>query len=298
MSRLESMITTDILKGKLTEETGEVSAQFLRGAKEALGIYQEWGLKSNVDLSKFTPVPHVKNEAKRVGAFFTLGVDSFYTLMTNVDDIDDLIYVKGFEAKIKQPRLMEDILLNIQHVARYFGKNTVFWISDIRNSLDRHVDWYTYGHGPALAAAALLREDTYKKIYIPASYTRQDAGIKCASHPAIDPLWSTESLTFVHDGPISRPDKLRRLSQSKVALDMLRVCYQGTSYNCGVCTKCVRTMLTLNLLGLRSCFGERPPLEHINHLAQEELRNPNRGVLWRQNIEEAEKLLKALKGQL
>jgi hypothetical protein len=295
MSRLESLIAANILTGSLPQTTGEVSAKFLKGARKALDIYRSWGLPRNVDLSSFTPV-ELKTNGEKVGLFFTLGVDSFYSLLTHVNEIDDIIYVAGFERRLKE-KVLNDVMDKIELVARKYDKGCYLIDSNLRDTVDKYADWYRYGHGPSLASVALSMDHTYKKIYIAASNTLKVIQ-KCSSHPYIDPLWSTETLTFVHDAPITRIEKLKKISESQFALDLLRVCYQGHSYNCSKCPKCVRTMLSIHLLGLNSTsFGKRPSLSAINKLSHQEM-NTTGWPLWDQNIKELEKLLKALKGQL
>lgn len=294
MSRLESMIAANFLTGKLPEYQGEVSEKFLKGARKAIDLYRGWGWNGNVDLSGFTPVKH-KVGGDKVGSFFTLGVDSFYTLLRN-EDIEDIIYIYGFEKKLSRD-VLEQIENRIEQVAKLFDKKAVFWTSHIRSYLDKHANWPKYSHGPALAAEGLLRENIYKKLYIPASF--HDPAIAFGSHPTTDPLWSTESLEFVHDGLLSRTEKIKYIaSKSSFAMDKLRVCFQGKEYNCCDCKKCARTIISLNLLGLQSAaFKKRPSLKKISQFAQEERDKPT-WALWMQNINEAQKLIKALKGEL
>lgn len=289
------MIAANILTGKLPQTTGKVSAKFLKGAREALDIYRSWGLQTNVDLSGFTPVQR-EASGDRVGAFFSLGVDSFYTLLTHLDEIDDLIYVIGFERKIRAD-VLEKVVKEIELAAKKFEKRAVFIQSNIRDTLDKHVHWYRYGHGPALASVGLAKQQDYKKIYIAASNTMANKQ-KCATHPHIDPLWSTEALQFVHDGLVTRIEKLKEIAKYPFALNQLRVCWQGTDYNCSNCEKCIRTMISLNLLGLNSSsFGKLPSPSHISEISRGAMGTTN-WLMWEHNIEEAERLLKAIKGQL
>jgi hypothetical protein len=293
MSHLESMIAANLLTGKLPQTTGEVSAKFLEGARKALDIYRSWGAPCDVSLASFTPVAH-KTGGDKVACFFTLGVDSFYTLLKHIDEIDDLIFVENFEIRLS-PHVRDKTVATIREVAKHYGKTAVIERSDVRSRLDRFVEWYRYGHGPALASVALAHKDIYRKVYIAASNTMR--GIqKCSSHPHIDPLWSTETLQFIHDSPITRLEKLRTIGEDTFALNLLRVCYQGGEYNCSKCEKCVRTMISLRLLGLHSTsFGKIPPLADIAVLSRKAAGTTN-WPLWAQNIDETEALLKALKG--
>lgn len=63
----------------------------------------------------------------------------------------------------------------------------------------------------------------------------------------LDPLWSTEGLTVVHDGCEADLNvKLAFVTQSPLVLETLRVCPGfGNGYNCGRCMKCMRTMVAL-----------------------------------------------------
>ena len=70
---------------------------------------------------------------------------------------------------------------------------------------------------------------------------RQDGEILFGSHPLLDPLWSTETLAFVHDGcEANRMEKVRRIAESPLLLEGLRVCVDDRGpdvYNCGSCWK-------------------------------------------------------------
>jgi hypothetical protein len=300
MSHSESRIAIGLLTGQALPPNTPVSARFLDGVQKAHAIYKEWGLHTTLDVSRYTPVAH-RHGGQRVAAFFTLGVDSFCTLLQHRDEIDDLIYVIGFERKI-QDQILDNIIESIQKVAAYFHKNAVFVSSNLRDEIDPHVAWYRYGHGPALASIGLEREDQYRKIYIPASNTLSCIQ-KCATHPHIDHLWSTETLEFVHDNPITRVEKVQIIGQhSQYALDHIRVCYQGTHIgNCSICEKCVRTMLTIYGLGFASsAFGALPSLDHINMISQNTQGSTN-WPLWMQNFtlfKHDEQMLKALTDQL
>jgi hypothetical protein len=71
----------------------------------------------------------------------------------------------------------------------------------------------------------------------------------------LDPLWSTDTVRFVHDGcEATRTEKVQHIAASPLVLATLRVCWPdwGEEYNCGSCEKCIRTMLGLHLAGALS----------------------------------------------
>jgi hypothetical protein len=81
------------------------------------------------------------------------------------------------------------------------------------------------------------------------------------SHPLLDPLWSTATLQFLHDGSEARRlDKLRRIADEKLAMKYLRACDNPSSSGfCGQCEKCLRTMVGLHVIGK---LGDFPALPH------------------------------------
>ncbi|EPR30570.1 hypothetical protein dsat_1292 [Alkalidesulfovibrio alkalitolerans DSM 16529] len=72
------------------------------------------------------------------------------------------------------------------------------------------------------------------------------------STPLTDQLCATEAMQLVLDGcAFDRTEKVRWLSENTEILDDLRVCWAGENLdrNCGVCEKCVRTMLNFWAVG-------------------------------------------------
>src|SRR5690606_31766343 len=91
----------------------------------------------------------------------------------------------------------------------------------------------------------------WAQFYIPSSYTSTSYPRR-GTHPSLDPLLSTESLTFVHHGTeLNRVNKLALISKDSESYSRLRVCWiQDLGLkNCGQCEKCIRTMLALKIHG-------------------------------------------------
>jgi hypothetical protein len=90
------------------------------------------------------------------------------------------------------------------------------------------------------------------------------------SHPLLDPLWSTEATTIIHDGSeATRAEKIMNwICRSDLALQNLRVCLSpNDQYNCGRCEKCLRTMIPLYVAGClgRSAFPRELPIKEAAH---------------------------------
>ena len=132
--------------------------------------------------------------------------------------------------------------------------------TNLRETRWREVDWAHLGHGCALAAISHALDGLVSTILVPSGAGYGDLR-PWASHPITDPLLSSSSLRVVHDGATAhRVDKITLVAESATALRELRVCFRDEyDGNCGQCPKCVRTMLTLELLGAldrASCFGD------------------------------------------
>lgn len=200
---------------------------------------------------------------RRTGLFFSMGVDSFYSLLKNqrhlptgATSISHLIAVHGFDVahdgwKREFPELLLD---HFQRVATETGTTLVPVTSNIRQVGARLAPW-TMLHGAAMASISLALGAAFHHVTIAASATYARLA-PWGTHPVLDPLWSTAAVTFSHDGcEKDTIDKTRIVANSPLVLEHLRVCPGYVSgYNCGHCMKCMRTMIDLMQIGrLEQC---------------------------------------------
>src|SRR5699024_5668375 len=186
----------------------------------------------------------------RTVSCLTGGVDSFHTLIRNELDIDALMYVHGFNIPLARTDVRDVTSAHLQDIASITGKELIEGSTNIRRFLNHAGKWPTVTHGAALSAVGHLLSGQFGRQLIPASHTYSDT-FAWGSHPLLDHLWSSNRLSTVHDGAGStRVDKTKRVADYPAAREHLRVCWQNTGkYNCGVCDKCVRTMVALSLSG-------------------------------------------------
>lgn len=185
------------------------------------------------------------------GAFFSGGVDSYYTFLKHRDTISAHIFVTGFDIPLSNPALAARVSSEMRRTSASFGVNLVEVKTNLREFCDQFVNWRYY-HGAALASVAHLLSRQLGTIYIGATHTYADL-FPCGSHPMLDPLWSSEAVELIHDGcEATRFQKVEALAQSLTALKTLRVCYRNKSseLNCGRCEKCLRTMTSLYALNV------------------------------------------------
>jgi hypothetical protein len=72
------------------------------------------------------------------------------------------------------------------------------------------------------------------------------------SDPGIDYLLSTETTQVIHHGTgFRRTEKTEAIARWEETHDKLRVCaFDDSTLNCSKCEKCIRTMMTLDILGV------------------------------------------------
>jgi hypothetical protein len=242
------------------------------------------------------------------GAFFSGGVDSFYTVVKHLDDITHLVFVENvFDPRVPTGQAREAV----HAAAAEFGKPLLEVRANFRHVGDAAGVRHLLYHGPALAAIGLLLQGTFRRVLIGSTFSYDNLG-KWGSHPLIDPHWSTEQMEVVHDGcEATRPMKVARLADSEVAMRHLRVCQNrplpglvpSGRLNCGACKKCLITMtnlavagaldrcetfpdeLDLELLAQLSIDDERDFLRFSENLRAAETRNPELAGTLRECLE-------------
>lgn len=210
-------------------------------------------------------------EATEVGLFYSGGVDSSYSLIKNLIDhplnedvITQLVSIHGLDVRINAgtSATYERMRTDAVEIARRVGKGPVEVATNVQELMQRlHIPWGMLGHGSGLASVALLLQRMFHKIYV-APNGGSYAWLKPAgSHPLLDPLWSTEALTFVHDGSeATRLERIRLLVEHPVILDKLHVCWNQDpcEYNCGRCAKCLLVMIGLHAAGADGACATLP----------------------------------------
>jgi len=251
--------------GRPLRVEGPVSAQLLANLASIQAIYHAWNSGWHVIPVSAQPAQPVAPRGRGVACFFSGGVDSFYMLLKHLDEIDTLIFIHGFDIPLENTSLRARVSAAMGEVARTFAKPLIEVETNLKELLIRHAPW-EYAHGALLAGVALLLSPQFARIYIAASDAYGMAvKLPWGSHPLLDPLWSTEHTTIVHDGcEVMRIGKVARLAASDIALRWLRVCWENPNdeYNCGCCGKCLRTMASLRIVGaLDRCKTFDRPLD-------------------------------------
>lgn len=200
--------------------------------------------------------------------FYSGGVDAVNSLIDLIDHSPALFTIRGSDIFFSEndDKAWDIVVHNTKEMASSNNLDCIFcestfrmntdtinmksWINRAIKSSDNY--WHLYQHGIALIchSAPLAYYYNFNNIHIASSYTSKEKIVPCGSLPQID-----ENVRFsnckVHHNCFgdSRSDKIQKIIQycknnkTKIAL---RVCWQTrTGYNCCLCEKCIRTILSL-----------------------------------------------------
>jgi hypothetical protein len=245
---IPALLATAMATGERLVIDAPVSSRLLDAVPVAVDRYR----------SMFTQLSPTEVTAERVpptaepgatACFFTRGVDSWYSVISEPSGIDALVYVPGFDAWLDEPGRARAVGA-CQAAADRIGVRLVVVETNLRDVLGRDLEW-SIAHGGALAAVGLMLPGC-SRVLIPASYGPGELH-PWGSHAMLDPLFSTERVEIVHHGAATRVAKVRAIAESPwsdVALGSLTVCFDTPrDGNCGRCPKCAWTTVALHAVG-------------------------------------------------
>ena len=289
---LASMLPMAMARGEDIVIDAPVSARLLESLDEIQKIYAGWYpdvlQQVEIEASATNTAPVT---GKGTLSTFTGGVDSFYTLVKHKDEITSVLYVEGFDVPITNAVLARSVRKTVSSVAEAYGVQATFLQSNLKSFTDRVTDWGLIAHGPALASVGLLLQGHFDTMYIPSTHSLKQM-FPWGSHVLVDHLWSTERLTFIHDGAdASRVTKTKTIAQEKPVQEYLRVCWQNRGpYNCGSCEKCLRTMTALDLMDALDKFTVFPDIDLPEAVRNLRIANQNGLEFQLENLEYAQEI--------
>jgi hypothetical protein len=264
-----------------------VSQTYARNVQKVTTIYSGWFRQfSRVAIHADRPVQASPAFTGRVGVFFSGGVDAFYTLLRNLDDITDLIFIHGFDVRlddVPRRRMIDEMG---RAVAKATGKRFIQIESNFGQVIQEYGLWTLHGGGLALESAARMLQGYVDRIYISSDKAFQDL-IPWSLHPATVPLFNDEALSLIlYGSDATRVEKIESISGSDLAMQHLRVCWGrvGGKYNCGECEKCFRTMTSLYALGVLDACPAFDRQIDVNRLRRTLLLEPGRNSYIDQNL--------------
>jgi hypothetical protein len=228
---------------------GAVSPGLLAAAETIQDVLSGWSAHLHRVELEAEAAPAAAPGPGKTAAFFTCGVDSFYTVLSRREEIDAVVYAHGLDLPPGDPK--RDLVSSaFREAAAELGLRAIELDTDIRRFSDPVCDWERIYTSAALGAIAHLLADAFDRVLIPATHSYRDLH-PTGSHPLLDPLYSSDRVRIEHVDAVTRVAKLEYLVDSELAMRSLRVCFQPgvDGLNCGECAKCVRTVVGLRAIG-------------------------------------------------
>ncbi|TLU64688.1 hypothetical protein FE810_11435 [Thalassotalea litorea] len=287
----------------IIDEEWQISPELLTNLDKIQDIFSRWEQYLGYKLNKINihggTVAEAPSHFCKTVSFFSGGVDGSHTFLTNQQDIDALLFVKGIDMQLENDALFAETSRVNREYLKQYNKPLHTIISNVR-FLGHHfgVKWGACCGGGLSSIALAIGA---RKCLI-ASGSSYDYIYPSGTNYISDHLWGNQQTRIVHDGAqSSRLDKIRAIAEDPQCLKILRVCWHDDGYNCGKCEKCLRTMASLRALELK--VDTFPPLTDDvarSQLANIKLYDIHDYQFLKENIEQAKRvndevLLKALK---
>jgi hypothetical protein len=209
---------------------------------------------------------------------FSGGVDSCFTVSRHSQGqaktyrrtpLQAGLMVAGFDIPLDQPETFHSAWQRSAAILENFDVKPYYLRTNIRQIGKRFKClWGPQAHGIWLAAALSCYESWFNPVIIPSSYIFEKLRLPWGSNPITDPLFSSATSAFWHDGAAyNKLTKVEHIAHNPYIQNNLRVCWQGGQLdrNCGKCRKCISTQICLWLSGVNnpSCFPISCTLEEI-----------------------------------
>lgn len=241
---------------RVLEFEGPVSPRLLAAIPRLQEIYCRWhpGYRElevrAAPRREAAPAPRAN-----AACFFSLGVDSFYTVLQHGPEggkqpaVDTVLFTRGLERPLESSDHGPEVTALAREAAGERGLRLLVGETNLRTLFP--LDWFLVLHGAGLAATALTLAPSLGTILI-ASGHAWDQVKPGGSSWMSEECYGTERVEVRMDGgDRNRAEKLAWMVDHEIVRRRLRVCTANRAGpgNCGRCPKCVRTMLILALLG-------------------------------------------------
>ena len=232
--------------------------QLLANLQEVMAVWNAWDKRRSKVVIKSPVALGAPPKERRRAAFFSGGVDSFFTVLKLDKEakeaknwpLTDLILVWGFDIPLENEHGFDSLFKRLERSAKTLQKNLIPVITNLRKTRFEEAGWAEYSHVAALSSVIYIIEKELDIAYLGSGHSYYDLISPWGSHPLVDNLFSGSTLKIsLHGSAYKRVEKTELIASSENALAELHVCWQDASdKNCGCCNKCYRTMITLFIL--------------------------------------------------
>ncbi len=208
---------------------------------------------------------------KKIGMFFSGGVDSFYTLQRNIeqyppghpDRVSYCIFVHGFDLGWSNEKGDGDALFNemVRRMRDFCQSHDIRFIpvwSNVRALQPEAELWGQVIHLGAMSSVAHMFSGTMRAVLLASGGEPLNGRLlpePYGGHPMLVQYLSSRAMMLVPQWPeISRTERVGRILDIAGIENLLHVCFRywlvnEEVLNCGVCEKCVRTKLNILAVG-------------------------------------------------
>ena len=285
------LLPVAMILGESLEIEAPVSTRLAHGLEHYQDILTTWWphffRRSNIRYSNLVE-RQGESRPKAVGCCFSGGVDSFQAVsglrMPAIRfpefEITHALMINGFDQvmDLDHRGVSQQMYEAYSPALAQWGIELVMVDTNLKLFKEAVMNkthlWASFGG--SLTACAHALGSLFGRFNLPAQATYAHPDLRpVGSHPILDHLLGTDQLQVIHTGArISRARKLEALADHSIVRDNLRVCFRhpefdpesGAVINCGKCEKCIRTLISLDILGRLgefSTFPNRPPMQML-----------------------------------
>ncbi|MDQ3146422.1 MAG: hypothetical protein M3R01_05740, partial [Actinomycetota bacterium] len=149
----DAMVTMALLPamrmGRRLQVQGEISPTLLGRTAEIEAYFHGWDPNYqviDVEAQRRRTAVGPAPPGLLTASFFTGGVDSLFTVLAGEQEVDELVYVHGFDVPLGNTTLRKTVSESIRRTAHELGKPLVEVETDLRSFSDGVLSWGVY-HG-------------------------------------------------------------------------------------------------------------------------------------------------------
>ena len=240
-------------RGEDVTVDGPVSPRLLRGAARARELYRAWCPPLHASAIEVGDERECAPRSSQIASFFSRGVDSTYSAAaprSHPGPLSRLVFIDGFDP-LHDDEVRAEEIRRARAAAERIGLPLTVLSARFFEVVAASIGNADDITSPMLALCALALAGGAGTVLIPSSDSAQTLGPQ-GTNPVLDALFSTEAVTIETDSvALGRVAKGLWLARERPdLLAELKVCFnENRPDNCGRCSKCLLTMVTLRAAG-------------------------------------------------
>ena len=247
---------------------GKMSPKLAYNLKQFQGYFHSWYPEEfNIIKINCKNLIEDKGEKKAIVNTFSGGVDSFYTLVSHIKDLEKKdklthsLFIGGFDVPLddRSSLYVKDYY---EKILKKAGIKLLRADTNLKEYIDGLVK-HERTIGAVLTSVFLALSNDISRVYLASTYLYQEIiplqkDLSIGTNPVTDGLFSLEKTSMIHhDSSVSRIEKTIEISKWPMTYDNLRVCWHPEGLkNCSRCSKCVRTIIALHLIGRLDLYSK------------------------------------------